>query len=189
MPPPIHRFGGRLLEQQVWCWGRDVERRDGNLLMEFGFERHRDSEGYDRSTCYRLDQDDIHVCLWGFGMFFGNRRLGGLYLDRFDFRPVWAPIESLSLDVHWPEDLPDFARPRGMQQWRKARELWKESLMWIADYEGWIRDAVGLDYRRECVETWLRPFVKADKAVDAWRYLGGQSWDKTVTQRLKKFIF
>ena len=30
------------MEQQLWCWGRDVERPEGNLLMAYGFERHRD---------------------------------------------------------------------------------------------------------------------------------------------------
>ena len=92
------------MEQQVWCWGRDVECRDGNLLMKFGFERYRDNDSDFRSTCYRFDQDTLHVCLWGFGMFFGSRELGGLYLDRFDFRPAWAPVESLSLAIHWPEE-------------------------------------------------------------------------------------
>ena len=28
------------MEQQVWCWGRDVEYPDGNLLMQYGFERN-----------------------------------------------------------------------------------------------------------------------------------------------------
>ncbi len=106
MPRPVRRFGGRLMEQQVWCWGRDVEYPDGNLLMQYGFERHRDSDTADRSTCYRLDHDDLHICLWGFGMFFGSRELGGLYLDRFDFCPTWAPVESLSSQIHWPDELP-----------------------------------------------------------------------------------
>ena len=77
MPQQILRFGGQLMEQQLWCWGRDVERVEGNLLMEFGFERHRECEIDPQSTCYRLDCDELHVCLWGFGMFFGRRDLGG----------------------------------------------------------------------------------------------------------------
>ena len=54
----------------------------------------------DRSTCYRLDQDQLHVSLWGFGMFFGRRELGGLYLDRFDFRPrVGSRRVALTIDT------------------------------------------------------------------------------------------
>ena len=28
-----------LLSQQIWAWGQDVRRKQGNLLIEFGFER------------------------------------------------------------------------------------------------------------------------------------------------------
>ena len=177
MPRPVHRFGGRLMEQQVWCWGSDVEYPAGNLLMRYGFERYRDRSTADRSTCYRLDRDQLHVALWGFGMFFGCRDLGGLYLKRFDFCPYWAPVESLSLDIHWPDELPVFARPRGAPQWQRARKLWKSSLLWIAKYEAWVRSTVGLAYRRECVAAWLRPFVRAEKMAAAWRFLSRRGWE------------
>lgn len=163
--------------QQVWSWGRDVEYPDGNLLMQFGFERHRDRTTAERSTCYRLDRDQLHVALWGFGMFFGCRDLGGLYLKRFEFCPYWAPVESLSLDIHWPDELPVFARPRGALQWRRARKLWKSSLLWIANYEAWVCTTVGLAYRRECVADWLRPSVRAEKMAAAWRFLSRRGWE------------
>lgn len=166
------------MEQQVWCWGRDVECSEGNLLMEFGFQRHRDRATVDRATCYRLDEGELHVGLWGFGMFFGSRQLGGLYLDRFDFRPGWAPIESLSLAIHFPDELPVFARPRGQSQWQRARKLWKMALNWIADYESWVRVNLGVVYRRHCVDSWLRPFVRAEKNAAAWRFLGRQGWEQ-----------
>lgn len=178
MPRPIRNFGEKLMSQQVWCWGRDVEYPDGNLLMKHGFERHRDSDLADRSTCYRLDDGELHVCLWGFGMFFGIRELGGLYLERFEFCPTWAPVESLSLGIHWPDDLPCFARPRGQSQWRRARELRKRSLLWIANYESWVRKHVGIRYRRHCVETWLKPHVRAEKKAAAWRFLSQRSWER-----------
>ena len=28
-----------LLCQQIWCWGRDIERPEGNWLLERNFER------------------------------------------------------------------------------------------------------------------------------------------------------
>ncbi|CAL1124903.1 unnamed protein product [Cladocopium goreaui] len=187
---PARRFGGKLMEQQVWCWGRDVEYSDGNLLVGYGFERHRDCSTDERSTCYRLDRGQIHIALWGFGMFYGCRELGGLYLSRFELFPTWAPVESLALEIHWPEDLPVFARPRGMFEWRCARKLWKSSLLWIANYETWVRDTVGLDYRRDCVKTWLRPYVRADKAPAAWRFLSRRGWehqDQPLPQVFKRF--
>ncbi|MFG0267420.1 MAG: hypothetical protein ACF8AM_20060 [Rhodopirellula sp. JB055] len=178
------------MSQQVWCWGRDVECPDGNLLMRFGFERYRDNDTADRSTCYRLDQDELHVCLWGFGMFFGSRQLGGLYLNRFNFIPSWAPVESVSLAVHWPDELPAFTRPRGESQWQRARMLWKQSLLWIAGYESWVRKNIGITYRRHCVGSWLQPFVRPEKKVAAWRFLSRQGWEgqgQPLNQVLQQF--
>ena len=37
----VRRLGQSLLTQQCWCWGRDVTRPDGNLLLQYGFTRHR----------------------------------------------------------------------------------------------------------------------------------------------------
>ncbi|MEM1070120.1 MAG: hypothetical protein AAGI63_14555 [Planctomycetota bacterium] len=191
MPRPAQRFGGKLMSQQVWCWGRDIEYTDGNLLQRFGFDQHRDSDDEDRSTCYRLDDGPLHVALWGFGMFFGRRDLGGLFLHRFDFCPRWAPVESLSLAIHWPDELPGFFRPRGLSQWQRARELWKASLLWMADYERWVKSTAGLAYRRQCVSTWLQPFVRAEKMTTAWRFLGRRTWEnqsKPLSSALRQYV-
>jgi len=190
VPRSVRAFGDRLMSQQVWCWGRDVECPAGNLLLQFGFKRYRDTDTADRSTCYRLDQEKLHVCLWGFGMFFGSRELGGLYLNRFEFTPSWAPVESISLEVHWPDELPVFSRPRGPSQWLRARKLWKQSLRWIAEYETWIRKTAGLRYRRNCVGTWLQPVVRAEKKAAAWRFLSRQNWQQQslpLKQALEQF--
>jgi len=190
MPRPVRNFGLKLMAQQLWCWGRDIEHPDGNLLMQFDFERHRYLGIADQSTCYRLDDQDLHVCLWGFGMFFGRRDLGGLYLGRFNFCPSWAPVESLSLGIHQTADLPAFDRPRGITQWQRARELWKSLLQWIADYERWVRSTADLRYRQECVETWLRPFVRADRMASAWQFLSRRGWEpenQPVSQSLRRF--
>ena len=190
MPPTIRRFGSKLLSQQLWCWGQDIAYPDENLLMRFGFDRYRDTLPHSPSTCYRLDQEQLHVALWGFGMFFGQRELGGLYLGRFDFCPEWAPIESISLSIHWPDELPIFARPYGQDQWLRARQLWQSLLLWIGRYEDWILETAGIEYRQECVESWLRPFVRAERISDAWKYLGVRGWeeiDRPLQQELKQF--
>ena len=112
IPPTVGRFGQKLMAQQLWCWGTDVESPQGNLLMKYGFDRHRDRGDDLRSTCYRLDKSQLHVSLWGFG------------------------IACL----------------------------------------------------RDCVTTWLRPFVAADKNAAAWRFLGLRSWEKNPCRSLKHFI-
>ena len=192
LPQTIRRFGEKLMDQQLWCWGKDVQYLDGNLLMRFGFERHRDQETKASCTCYRLEEDQLNVSLWGFGMFFGSRDLGGLYLGRFEFWPSWTLAESLPLGIHGPNQLPVFARPRGQDQWKRARKLWNELAQWISRYEVWIAETVGIAFRSECVETWLRPFVRADRMSAAWRFLSCRGWeqqDQPLNQTLKQFIF
>lgn len=190
MPLTVRRFGENLLAQELWCWGRDIKHSSENLLVRFGFTKHRESNTESSSTCYRLDHEQQHIALWGFGLFFGRRDLGGLFLSRFEFCPQWAPIESISLSVHWPDELPIFARPYGHDQWHRAKLLWAGLLLWIAEYEKWAVKAVGIEYRRQCVGTWLRPFVHAERMSDAWRYLSRRNWEKNAKplgQQLKKF--
>ena len=189
MPRLVQDFGLELLAQQLWCWGRDIVHPDGNLLVEFGFERHRYSGKSERTTCYRLDDGELHICLWG--MFFGRRELGGLYLGRLDFCPTWAPIESLSAAIHRIADLPSFVRPRGREQWQCARTLWTSQQKWIADYELWITDITGVEHREECVDSWMRPFVGAERMSPAWQFLSQRGWEgngRSVMKSLKEYI-
>ncbi|MBH58126.1 MAG: hypothetical protein CMJ82_13195 [Planctomycetaceae bacterium] len=180
IPKTIRRFGSELMQQQLWCWGRDIERCEGNLLIKYGFERHRDDEFAPESTCYRLDLNDLHICLWGFGMFFGKREFGGIYLNRFDFRPTWAPIESLADGIHWPDELPSFDRPKGELNWYRARNLWKNQLGWISEYEAWIREVTEPSYRSQTVASWLRPYVTPKEMAAAWRFLSDQAWGQAT---------
>lgn len=178
IPQPVQSFGVRLLGQQLWCWGRDIARPEGNLLTEFGFRRHRAKDhGRAGSSCYRLDADDHHVALWGFGMFYGRRGWGGLYLGRFSFRPQWANIEALSLGIHATQDLPRLERPKSQAQWERAHRLWHELLSWIMHYERWTQRTAGLEYRQRCVAEWLFPFVAAENMPQAWLSLRRRVWE------------
>ena len=66
------------------------------------------------------------------------------------------------------------------------------TLVWItrliADYEAWVQNANGEAYRSKTVETWLRPFVRAEKMSAAWDFLSRQDWSqqgKPISQLLK----
>src|SRR5687768_12975270 len=39
LPKALEKQGEALLEQQMWCWGCDVRRQEGNLLLAYGCER------------------------------------------------------------------------------------------------------------------------------------------------------
>lgn len=190
IPRPVRNFGLKLLAQQLWCWGRDIERSSGNLLTQFGLRQHRYSGSEDRSTCYRFDDENLSVCLWGFGLFYGCAGLGGLFLGRFDFCPQWSPVDSLSKGTHRVADLPPFGRPSGLEQWRCAHRLWPSMLEWVSGYENWVRSEAGVSYRRKCVDSWMRPYVIAGQMPSAWQFLSRRKWEmrpERVSQTFRKY--
>lgn len=179
LPTAIRRFASRLFSQQLWCWGQDVKHSGGNLLLRYGMERFRkpgDPRG--GATCYRSDENDRHAALWGFGMFFGTRRLGGLYLARYDFVPQWGEFESLRIGIHSPDDLPPFHRPHRTSHWRAAHELLHETIRWIIRYENWVIQEVGAPYRHDCVTRWIDPVVSGERMASAWRLLNRRRWEQ-----------
>lgn len=184
-PPRVRRFAERLLNQQLWCWGRDILCSDGNLLTRYGLLRHRNPEDpKEGATCYRSDDDDCHVALWGFGVFFGLRRHGGLFVERCSFQPRWAPVESLSLGVHSLKDLRMFERPRSEDNWRCAHRLLREMVGWIVRYETWVQQAQGVAFRQECINGWRAPIVNASDQVVVWRRIRDRCWTSASSQGL-----
>ncbi|MCR9201384.1 MAG: hypothetical protein NXI04_22295 [Planctomycetaceae bacterium] len=191
LPRTVQNFGLKLTAQQLWCWGQDIERRDGNLLMQYGMTQQRYAGRDERSTCYRLDDGQTVVCLWGFGLFFGQQDVGGLYLGRFDFCPQWTDTAALSQAVHRSADLPTLGRPRGRQQWESAHRLWRNLQLWIADYELWVRGEAGAVWRQACVKSWMRPFVRCGQMAAAWRFLARRGWqqrDQRLSQTLGRYM-
>lgn len=183
-PRRVRRFAQRLLSQQLWCWGRDIECQSGNLLLQHGFLRCRAHVAEDSSTCYRIDDDRKHIAVWGFGVFYGERRLGGLYINRFDFHPHWAGIESLSLGIHLPDDLPVFAMPQTRSQWARAHRLCRNLLRWLEDYERWVHRHATVKFRRNCIAEWRDPVVMAEDVPSAWRMLRLRAWDQSLSSCL-----
>lgn len=176
-PPPVRRLAAHLLNQQLWCWGRDVLCPDGNLLTRYGLHRRRDPGRPEKgATCYRSDDNACHVALWGFGVFFGMRQHGGLFIGRYSFQPRWAPVEAISLGVHSLDGLRMFGRPRGAEDWRHAHHLCRELFDWIVRYESWVQRTVGTAFRQECIRNWATPIVSAAGQVKAWRRIRDRSW-------------
>ncbi|MFQ3649035.1 MAG: hypothetical protein SNJ75_01785, partial [Gemmataceae bacterium] len=68
----------RLLDQQWWCWGRDLCHPEGNLFLRLGMCRYRPQLRPHDGTLYtaRLD-DHSAVYLWGFGGYLVSESLGG----------------------------------------------------------------------------------------------------------------
>ena len=94
----VRKIGTTLLDQQLWCWGQDVRRAEGNALLTYGFTKHRPPEGKHGSTAYEWrGAGRSRVILWGFGFFYGDGGRGGLFLQRYKFAPKQIAAVDFSL--------------------------------------------------------------------------------------------
>ena len=84
MRPDFIDHARTLLSQEIWCWGRDIIRTEGNWLQQIGFQRIQPPEGHSEcSSVYSLDLPEQKVViLRGFGVFYGDIRFGGIFLPR-----------------------------------------------------------------------------------------------------------
>jgi hypothetical protein len=172
LPAAVRRHGSVLLNQQFWLWGQDIRRPEGNLLLGGGFERARPPGAAQGSRCYTLRLDGGRtVALWGFGLFYGDDDLGGLYLSRFRLLPLLSENADPPASVWAPNDLPPFASPASMDEWERARPLLVAALLWISAYESRTLELPGLTYRRRCLAGAPRPNRCPSDGPVRWRRL------------------
>ena len=165
------RTGQELLNRQCWNWGRDIERPEGNLLLEAGFFRRQPPEGETGSSCYTLAlPNGDSLMLWGFGLLYGTPRKGGVYLNRYQFLPVWVPSETVQEPIWKPDTIPTAQTPPSS---RIPVDLTVAAIRRIADYEEWALAHCGLEYRRAVLRQWKRPSeLPPPQAIpQAWRAL------------------
>ena len=165
------RKGQELLHRQCWNWGRDIVRPEGNLLLEAGFLRRRQPEGEEGSSCYALAlSDGDSLMLWGFGILYETPRKGTVYLNRYQFRPVWLPSETVHEPIWKPDTIPTAHTPPSP---RVPVDLTAVAIRRIADYEEWVIAHCGLEYRRAVLRQWDRPSSRLPPQAlpQAWRAL------------------
>ncbi len=167
-----------LLSQQVWCWGRDILRPEGNWLLEIGFDRIEPP--VDRKDCpsmYTLAMPRKQcVVLRGFGVFYGDGQRGGVFLPRYEFQPRYTVQATLDCPPWSRADLPKLNPPTASQQ-KACATLTLDLINWIWRYETNIVERLGIEYRQSTLLKWddgTRPFVPAGNIASAWRELSVQ---------------
>ena len=146
----------QLLDAQLYCWGRDIERADGNGLLAFGFSRrpppHRRKTA---SSIYLLNQGSSPwIMLRGFGIAVARLEGPALFVDRQSARPKLAIHREALLGGWLRDDLPPLVTPRSRTDREMAAMLFGECCRWIAVYENWARARWGKTYRQECLQLW-----------------------------------
>lgn len=172
LPVAVRRRGAPLLNQQCWCWGCDIRRAAGNLLLAYGCTRQRPPAGQQGSSAYTLWLPNGQaLVLWGFGLFYGHPALGGLYLARSGFAPRLLDDPTPPAHAWSWEQLAAAYAPRDVQDWWRAHHLLALTADWIAGYERWVVATCGLAYRTACVAAWRKAALPAPAMAAAWRDL------------------
>lgn len=176
LPRWLQRRGRVLLNQQCWLWGQDIRRSEGNLLLNFGFERQRSPCGVSGSSQYTLALNgDLSVCLWGFGFYFGAR--DGIYINRYEFVPRSAQFAD---------------------RWKSADEMSRlprsnnlilvaQAARWIAQYEASILREVGVAYRLQTLSGWRESKVDPVGLSETWQALALDLLSYDHQQQLNMF--
>ena len=161
-----------LLSQQLWCWGQDVLRAEGNWLLEVGFTRRSPPEEREEcSSVYTLQLPGRRsVILRGFGVLFCDDGRGAVFLPRYEFRPRYT-VHAALLKPPWSsEDLPALHPPVPTER-SDCASLTLELIEWIRTYEVRVVESLGIDYRRETLVKWdngKNLITPAEKFASAW---------------------
>ena len=104
----LFKYAVTLLSQQIWCWGCDIMRPEGNWLIEIGFNRIEPPDNRkDCPSVYSLELPrGQSVVLRGFGVFFGDSAHGGIFVPRYEFQPKYTKSATLDRPPWSDEDLP-----------------------------------------------------------------------------------
>ena len=159
----------------MWCWGCDVRRQAGNLLLAHGCERRpapnpRFHSAYSYTLC-----DNCVLTLWGWGGWIAREGQGSLFLSRSRFRVSYTPDVHLHPQAWRADDLPVIRLPGDPAAQMNTRCLLAEALTWIGQYEAWLACHTEPDYREAAIAAW--PQRK--------RYRGGTPADALSTRWLQ----
>lgn len=106
IPADIRRAAIPLLDQQMWCWGYDVRRTKGNLLLACGAEK-RPSPDDRYHSAYAFAAGNCAVLnLWGWGIWLAHSEWGSLFVSRSRCRVRYSSEVIRMPDAWRARDLP-----------------------------------------------------------------------------------
>jgi hypothetical protein len=165
-------FGEKLLHHQLWFFGKDIWHTDGNLLIRYGFERFGVPDGKDGTNGYRLKINDLQeIVLFGFGVFWGDKHSGGIFLKRYEFNPKMLRCSSLKLPIWKKESLPHRFLPLNDLDKIATAEMFKDFSEWLAGYENWIDENCCKSWRENCLDEWENARLSINRVRQGWKIL------------------
>lgn len=175
LPAALLRLGPALIDEQMWCLGCDVRYPGGNLLHTCGLERRPSPEPRFRSAYTTVDDAGRAITLWGWGIWTAMPDRGSLFISRDRLRLAWTPRYEPAPQAWTVDDLPLPATNCPGDE-ASVQALLRHALLWIADYEDWLRQHIGQDYRARTIEAWpqrrrYQGGIPADDLANTWRTL------------------
>lgn len=173
LPAALVRRGQALLHQQCWCWGCDIRRPEGNLLLARGFSRERPADARDGSSRYtRISPDGAALTLWGFGALLVLPDVGSAFIQRYRFLPS-VTTRCLSPAGWRAEDVVTAMGGARAAERDEHSDRWRRVLVRVLDeffeYEQWVQAHCGPRHRRHSLRAWRdRPVAGPDGMARAW---------------------
>lgn len=163
-----------LLSQQIWCWGKDIEKSEGNWLLEIGFSRIELPADREGSSVYSLKiSKNKCIYLRAFGILYVDTKYGSIFLPRYEFLPEYTEESTLDKPPWTKKDLPKLKVPTKSQK-NNCDSLMLDLLMWIRNYEENIVRKLGIEYREETLIDWdngRRIVIPAQQIIPQWKII------------------
>ncbi|MFQ3565692.1 MAG: hypothetical protein SNJ59_01720 [Aggregatilineales bacterium] len=190
LPWTFQRRAEPLFDRQMWCWGCDIRRGAGNLLLAYGCSRRPAPEKCGTPAYTHTPAEGIGITLWGWGLWYAAQGRGSLFIGRSRFR-VRYHAEAVLAPVAWNEqELLANIQPFDAQERFVAYELLRDALFWVADYERWLAE-VDSEQRRRAIAAWPglhRSDAAAESDLPAvWEALAQEIENLRLFQRSSAF--
>lgn len=154
IPNHFQHTARMLIDQQMWCWGCDVRRTDGNLLLLYGAKRRPSPKPrYTSAYVFQIEGGAV-VNLWGWGLWISCPHRGSLFISRSRFHVRYTHDAVLMPDAWCERDLPLTELALDADNLVHARELLVTALHWIGEYEMWLSAQIASDYRDRILAKW-----------------------------------
>jgi hypothetical protein len=186
VPAKVSRCGLALLDQQMWCWGCDIRRSDGNLLLAYGAEKRPSPDPREHSAYSFHLPDGMTLNLWGWGVWVAREGFGSLLLSRSRFRVRYTSEVVLMPDAWRENDLPDTDHQLDDHAHSMAYHLLAQTMHWMSNYERWVLTQSTPTYRRHVTNAWpqrkhYRGGVPPDDVPQQWQTLAQILYEENPT--------
>lgn len=143
LAPYFFRDLAEGIQQQMYFWGQDVTRPEGNFLVAQGFSRSP-STGLKGTSCYRRDWQGGTIELYGSCAGWYGPDGGFTFIRPWKRCAIWLSEETTPIPGSWQKEL--------IHRSASKAELYQASLPfldWLISYEYAVLGRFGRGYRQK----------------------------------------